>query len=275
MVVELVGGWLAGSLALIADAGHMLSDTSAIFLSLLAFRVADRPPDLRRTYGYGRTEILAALVNGAALFGLALWIGWEAVERVREPQPVDGPLLMAVAAAGLLVNVFAARVLHGHAHDNLNVRGAYLHILGDLLGSVGALAAGAVILLTGWTLADPIISVVIALLVLGSAGRLLRDAVDILMEAAPRHIDVDALGRSLSRISGLGNVHDLHVWTVTAGFVALSGHGTVEEPSLIPRVLDDIRHQAEEVGISHVTFQLEPQRLYQIAQAGGGTAAEP
>ncbi len=265
MFVELVGGWMAGSLALLADAGHMLSDSSAIFLSLLAFRVAERPPDLRRTYGYGRTEILAALLNGATLLALAGWITWEALERIRVPSPVDGGLLFAVAGIGFLVNLVAARLLHGHSHTNLNVRGAYLHVLGDLLGSAGALVAGGVILFTGWTYVDPLVSVLIAGLVLVGAWRLMRDAADVLMEACPRHIDLGRLTEALNGIPGLSRVHDLHVWTVTGGFVAMSGHGSVDAPSEIVRVLDAIRDEAGRWDIEHVTFQLEPPRLYQIA----------
>lgn len=267
MVVEVVGGLLAGSLALVADAGHMLSDSSAILLSLIAMRVAGRPPDLRRTYGWGRSEILAALLNGATLVALSGWIVWEAIERIREPQVVNGPALLGVATVGLVVNLVAAKLLHGHSHDNLNVKGAYLHVLGDLLGSVGALAAGAVILFTGWTAADPLISVLIAMLVLFSAWRLIRDATDVLMESAPRHIDVDALIGDLATIDGLSNLHDLHVWAVTPGFIALSGHGDVEDPTQIPWVLDEVRKHAEGFGISHVTFQLQPRRLYQITTA--------
>lgn len=267
MVVEVVGGLLSGSLALVADAGHMLSDSSAILLSLIALRVGERPPDLRKTYGWGRSEILAALLNGATLVALSGWIVWEAVERIRDPQPVNGTALLGVASVGLIVNLIAAKLLHGHAHDNLNVRGAYLHVLGDLLGSVGALAAGAVIFFTGWTVADPLISVLIAALVLLSAWRLIRDATDVLMEAAPRHIDVDELVKDIQGIEGLSNVHDVHVWAVTPGFVAMSGHGEVEDPTELQRVLDDVREHALGFGISHVTFQLEPRRLYQISTA--------
>lgn len=271
MVVELVGGILSGSLALVADAGHMLSDSSAILLSLIALRVGARPPDLSKTYGWGRSEILAALLNGATLLALSGWIVWEAVARIREPQAVNGPALLGVAAVGLVVNLVAAKLLHGHAHDNLNVKGAYLHVLGDLLGSVGALVAGGVIYFTGWMVADPLISILIAILVLVGAWRLIRDATDVLMEAVPRHVDMDALLAELNGIDGLFHLHDLHVWAVTPGLIALSGHGEVEDPTQMQRVLDEVKDRAESVGIAHVTFQLEPMRLYQIHRASASS----
>ncbi|MFW5904742.1 MAG: cation diffusion facilitator family transporter, partial [bacterium] len=261
------GGILSGSLALLADAGHMFTDVGAVGLSLVAMRWASRPPSPEKTYGYVRLEILAALVNGAGLLVLAGFICWEAYRRLMVPQTVDGPLMLAVAGAGLLVNVAGAFLLHEHAHENLNVRGAYLHVLGDLLGSVGAIAAAVVILTTEWMPADPIISVVIALLILASAWRLVREATDVLLEAAPAHIDVEDLLRDLNAIPDLNDVHDLHVWTLTSGFVALSGHGVIDDPQHQSHVLDEIRRVLGQHGIEHMTFQLEPRPLYQLSEA--------
>ncbi len=265
-VAEVVGGLLSGSLALLADAGHMFSDVAALGLSLFAIRLARRPPTERRTYGYARFEILAALVNGATLLVVAGLIVVEAWERVREPVEIDGPVMLGVAALGLLVNVAAAFVLHGHAHDNLNVRGAYLHVLGDLLGSVGTIAAGTVVLLTGWTPADPIISVVIAVLILASAWNLVREATDVLLESVPGHLDLTEILAELETIDGLEEVHDVHVWTLTSGFVALSAHGVVDDPAEHTRILEDVRERMGRFGIEHVTFQIEPRPLYQLAR---------
>jgi cobalt-zinc-cadmium efflux system protein len=268
MVAEVVGGLLANSLALLADAGHMLADVVALALSLWAMRLARRPPSMDKTYGYVRMEILAALVNGAALLVISGMIGWEAWQRVREPVVVDGPLLAAVAAGGLIVNLIAASLLHAHAHESLNVRGAYLHVLGDLLGSVGALVAGAIVWQTGWTAADALVSVLIAGLILVSAWQLVREATDVLLEAAPSHVDVERLLAELRGVPDLHDVHDLHVWTLTSGFVALSAHGVIEDPLDQGRVLDEVRERARRHGIEHVTFQLEPRQLVQMRSSG-------
>lgn len=270
MVAEIVGGIVSGSLALLADAGHMFTDVGALALSLVAMRLAQRPPSPEKTYGYVRLEILAALVNGATLLIISGFIVWEAWQRLLQPPDVDGPVMLAVATAGLCVNVAGALLLHSHAHENLNLRGAYLHVLGDLLGSVGAISAGLVILFTGWVPADAIVSVLIALLILISAWRLVREATDVLLEAAPAHIDVEEVLEDLGDIRGLHDVHDLHVWTLTSGFVALSGHGVIDDPRQQRRVLDEISRRLEEHGIEHVTFQLEPRRLYQIPENEDG-----
>lgn len=276
MLAEVVGGMVADSLALLADAGHMFTDVAALGLSLLAMRWAQRPPSPDKTYGYVRVEIIAALINGATLLVIAGMIIHEAVNRLRDPVTVDGPILLAVAGGGLVVNVAGLLLLHGHAHDNLNVRGAYLHVLGDLLGSVGALAAGAVIVFAGWSPADPIASLVIAVLILVSAGKLVRDATDVLLEAAPAHVDVEGVLADLASIRGLENVHDLHVWTLTSGFVALSAHGVLEDPREHSRVLDEVQERARNHGIQHVTFQIEPRPLYSIEGGGGpARASEP
>jgi cobalt-zinc-cadmium efflux system protein len=257
MVVEAVGGWLSGSLALLADAGHMLTDVGALGLTLLTAWIARRPADQSNTYGYLRWEILAALVNGAVLFGLAGWVVIEAIGRISHPAPIQGGLFFGVAAAGLLVNVGALSLLHGNHRDHLNTRGAYLHILGDLLGSVGAVVAAVILLLTGWTLADPIVSVVLSLLILVGAWRLVRDSTDILLEAVPSHISIPEVERRMRGLPGVIAVHDLHVWTVANGLVAMSGHAVVPDLALHPGVLGEIRETLGSLGISHVTVQLE------------------
>jgi len=272
MVAEVVGGLVSGSLALLADAGHMLTDAGSLGLSLFAIRMARRPASPEKTYGYVRLEILAALVNGAALLMIAGFIVVEAWRRIRDPVAVNGGIMLFVALVGLGVNVAGALLLHGHAHDNLNVRGAYLHVLGVLLGSVGAITAGLVILLTGWTPADPIISMVIALLILYSAWSLVREATDILLEAAPPHIDVEDVVRELRSVEGLDHVHDVHVWTLTSGFVALSAHGVIDDPADHARVLDEVQSRMKARGIEHVTFQVELRPLYQLPdRAQGGS----
>jgi cobalt-zinc-cadmium efflux system protein len=260
MVVEAVGGWLAGSLALLADAGHMLTDVGALGLTLLTAWIARRPADQNKTYGYLRWEILAALVNGAVLFGLAGWVVVEAIGRIHQPAPIRGGLFLGVAAAGLAVNGLALALLHRDHHDHLNIRGAYLHVLGDLLGSVGAVTAAVIVLLTGWTLADPIVSVVLSLLILVGAWRLVRESTDILLEAVPGHISMPEVERRMRGLPGVTAVHDLHVWTVANGIVAMSGHAVVPDLDAHPGVLSGIRDTLAELGIRHVTVQLETGR---------------
>ncbi|MDH4130289.1 MAG: cation diffusion facilitator family transporter [Gemmatimonadota bacterium] len=260
MVVEAVGGWLAGSLALLADAGHMLTDVGALGLTLATAWIARRPADHTLTYGYLRWEILAALVNGALLFGVAAMIVVEAIGRLQAPPEIRGGLMLGVAGAGLLVNATALFLLHGDHRHHLNLRGAYLHILGDLLGSVAAVVAAVVILLTGWTLADPIISIALSLLILVGAWRLVRESVDVLLEAVPRHISLSEVESRMRAIDGVREVHDLHVWTVTSGMVAMSGHAVVPALDAHPAVLERIRRAVGELGVGHVTVQLETGR---------------
>ena len=266
MVAEVVGGVLSNSLALLADSGHMLADVGALALSLIAMRLALRPPSAERTFGYVRLEILAALVNGATLLVISGWIVWEAWGRLGAPQEVNGPLMMGVAGVGLIVNLIGAKLLHTHAGENLNMRGAYLHVLGDLLGSIGAIGAGALILLTGWTPIDAIVSVVIAGLILLGAWRLVKEATGVLLEMVPPHVDMEGVLEDLQSIPNLHDVHDLHVWTLTSGFIALSGHGVLHDPTHHQQVLDEIRQGMELRSIGHVTFQLEPERLHQITR---------
>jgi len=257
MLVELVAGWMANSLALLADAGHMFTDVGALAMALFATWISSRPATPEKTYGYLRYEILAALVNGAALFVLAGAIVWDAVGRLAHPPDVEGGLLFAVASIGLIVNVVAARTLHRGHTESLNVRGAYLHVLGDLLGSVGAIVAGLVIVLTGWTPADPIISIGIALLILFGAWRLVRESVDVLLEATPRHIELARVEDCIATVPGVDEVHDLHVWTLTSGVVAMSGHAVVCDPEGNQQVLETVQERLADMGIRHVTLQIE------------------
>jgi cobalt-zinc-cadmium efflux system protein len=256
MVVEAVGGWLSGALALLADAGHMLTDVGALSLTLFAAWIARRPADERRTYGYLRWEILAALVNGAVLFALAGWVVVEALGRLHHPEPIRSGLFFAVAVSGLAVNAVALALLHGD-HDHLNTRAAYLHVLGDLLGSAGAVAAAIVVWATGWTPADPIISVCLALLILVGAWRLVRESSEILLETVPAHVSLAEVEASMRAVPGVCAVHDLHVWTVTTGVVAMSGHAVVPDLGHHPVVLTGIRETLGRLGIGHVTVQLE------------------
>jgi len=257
MVVEFVGGWLSGSLALLADAAHMLADVAALGLALIAAWIAQRPATPERSFGFMRLEILAALVNGAVLFAIAIGIGVEAWQRLRVPQLVNGALLLAVAAVGFVANLAATVVLHrGHEHS-LNQRGAYLHVLGDLLGSVGALIAGVIVLASGWVMADPIISVLIGGLVLVSAWRLVKESSDVLLEAAPRHIALSDVHERIASVPGVESVHDLHLWTVTSGVVAMSGHLVVKNPTDNQPVLEAVQDRMRAMGIAHVTVQVE------------------
>lgn len=258
MVLELVGGILSNSLALIADSAHMLTDVGALGLSLFVLWFSRRPARPEKSYGYLRLEILAALVNGVALVVISGLIFWQAYGRLLRPEPVEGGLMLAVASAGLLVNVFAAWMLHSSASHSLNLRGAYLHVIGDLIGSAGAILAAIVILLTGLTIADPIISVFVGVLILIGAWKLVRESVDVLLEAVPAHIDLSAVRTAIDNIPGVDDVHDLHVWTVTSGFLAMSGHAVVRDPEQNQGILQEIhRLMREKFGIAHVTVQLE------------------
>ena len=257
MVAEAAGGWLARSLALLADAGHMLADVAALGLALVVTALAQRPVTAERTFGLLRLEILAALLNGAALIVIALGVGVEAYRRVRSPGDVQGTLLLIVAGVGLAANAMGTAILHrGHDHS-LNQRAAYLHIASDLLGSVGAVLAGAIILATGWVQADPIISVLISLLILHSAWRLVKESADVLLEAAPAHIPLSDVHDRIASIPGVASVHDLHVWTVTSGVIAMSSHLVVQNPADNQRVLEAVQARLGGMGIRHVTVQME------------------
>lgn len=257
MVVEAVGGYVSGSLALLADAGHMLTDVGAIALCLLTAWIAQRPADQSKTYGYQRWEILAALINGAALIGIAVWVVVEAIGRIGTPPEINGRLFIIVASLGLVVNLVGLTLLHGSHLGNLNTRGVYLHILSDVLGSVAALGAALVVTLTGWTLADPIISIALSLLILIGAWRLVRESTHILLEAVPAHVSMAEVEQRMLAVEGVDTVHDLHVWTVTSGLVAMSGHAVVPSLERHPGALERIRQEMSGLGIGHVTIQLE------------------
>lgn len=258
MVAEAVGGWLTGSLALLADAGHMLSDAAALGLSMFAMSMARRPRTLKRTYGYHRLEILAALVNGATLVAISILVMVEAVHRFGRPEAVDARGMMGIAAGGLLVNLVALAILHQGRDENLNMRGVWLHVLTDALGTVQAIVAGALIWGFGWQWADPVASVLISLLVVYSAWSLLKEATGVLMESAPAHIDVEEVHQVLAGVSGVLQVHDLHVWTITSGMESLSAHVVVEDHRFDCAVLGDIRSTLHErFGIHHITVQME------------------
>jgi len=254
-VVEAVGGHLAGSLALLSDAGHMATDAGAFVVALLAQRVARRPPSERASYGYARAEVLAAFVNAVSMLALVAWIVVEAVQRLVAPAPVAGPMVTAVAAGGLAVNLVVAWIL-SRAGGSLNARGALLHVLGDILGSLAALAAGAVILTTGWTPIDPLLSLFVAVLILRSTWSLLRQSGAVLLERVPPHLDYGEIGRALAAVPGVVGVHDLHVWQVDAGRVVLSAHVTLARGDDWPEVLARAqRLLAERYAIGHVTLQ--------------------
>jgi cobalt-zinc-cadmium efflux system protein len=254
-VVEAVGGWLSGSLALISDAGHMATDAAAFLIALIAHGVARRPPSRHASYGYARAEVLAAFINALAMLALIVWISVEAVARLLEPVRVAGPAVMAVAAAGLVVNVVVAWLLI-RGSGGLNMRGALLHVVGDLLGSIAALVAGAVIQFTGWTPIDPILALAVALLILRSAWVLLQQSTGVLMEGVPAHLSYDAIGRALAALPGVSGVHDLHVWAMSAERVALSAHLTLVDGDAWPRTLAQAQTMlARDFGIDHVTLQ--------------------
>jgi cobalt-zinc-cadmium efflux system protein len=263
LVAELVGGILANSLALLADAGHMLTDVAALALSLFVTWFSRRPETPRRTYGYLRWEILAALLNGSMLLLVSAWIIWEAIARLRNPPRVGGGLMLGVAIVGLLANIASARVLHPAGESSLNLRGAYLHVLSALLGSIGTVVAAVIIHATGWLPADPIASLVVTLLIVASAWQLVRDSIDVLLESTPTHIALDAIRNQLEAIPGIESVHDLHVWTVTSGVIAMSVHAIVREPEQQQHVLEHVHDAMRLFGIQHVTAQLERREMYE------------
>ena len=257
LVVEVVGGLVSNSIALLADAGHMLTDVGALALSLFVAWFAQQPETPRKTFGYLRWEILAALINGSALILVSAWIIWDAVVRLGAPEPVEGGLMLGVAVAGLIVNIISARLLHAGSRSSINVRGAYLHVLGDMLASIGTVAAAVVIHYTGWLRADPVASLFTTALIIAGAFRLVRDSVDILLESTPRHIPLDAVRAQLEAIPGIESVHDLHVWSVTPRMIAMSAHAIVREPAAHQHVLEHAHVAMRLFGIEHVTVQLE------------------
>jgi cobalt-zinc-cadmium efflux system protein len=260
MVVEVIGGILSGSLALLADAGHMLTDTMALALAAFAFRVSSRPADSRRSYGYQRFQILAAFVNGLSLLLIVGWILFEAVRRLMDPPEVMGPMMLAVASAGLLVNIFAFIVLHGADRENLNIRGAVLHVAGDLLGSIAAIAAAIVIIYTAWMPIDPILSVLVALLILRSAWHLVKRSAHILLEGAPEWLDENRMqSRLIERVPAIDSIHHVHVWGLTQQHLMLTMHVALEgnppDPTAVVRRIKGVLR--EDFGIKHSTIEIE------------------
>jgi len=254
-IVEAFAGWVSGSLALISDAGHMATDAAAFLVALIALGIARRPPSRRASYGYARAEVLAAFINALAMLALIVWIAVEAVQRLLAPTPVAGPVVMVVALAGLVVNLVVAWML-ARSSGGLNVRGALLHVIGDILGSVAALVAGAVVQFTGWMPIDPILALVVALLILRSTWVLLRQSTGILMESVPGHLSYETIGRALAALPGVCGVHDLHVWTMSADRVALSAHVALTDGDAWPRTLASAQLMlARDFGIDHVTLQ--------------------
>jgi cobalt-zinc-cadmium efflux system protein len=254
-VVEAVGGWMAGSLALLSDAGHMFTDTASLGLALLAHWVARRPASSRATYGYARAEVLAAFVNALALLALVVFIVIEAVRRLLVPQPVSGGMVLGIASVGLVVNLAAAWLL-SRSGNSLNTRSALLHVLSDMLGSVAAIVAGAVIIATGWMPIDPILSLGVSLLIVRSTWSLLAQSTGVLMEGMPAHLDYETVGRALLRVPGVAAVHDLHVWQMTSERAALSAHLLIGEPTQWPQTLAAAQVLlAAEFHIDHVTLQ--------------------
>jgi cobalt-zinc-cadmium efflux system protein len=257
-VVEVVAGRLTGSLAVLADAGHMLSDTFSIALALVALTLAARPSTPRRSFGFQRAEILAAFVNGLLLVLVSAWIVWEAVQRFRDPPEILGGWMLVVGVAGLAVNALSAAILWRSGHESLNVQAALRHVLADLLGSGGVLVAAVVILATGWTVVDPIVSIAIALLIVASAWGVLRDSTAILMEATPTGIDADAVARAIVSVPGVTSIHDLHVWRITSGFDALAAHVLVGRGEDCHGLRREIERTLESsFGIKHTTLQVD------------------
>ena len=258
MLAEAIGGYLTGSLALFADAGHMLTDVIALSLGLFAVRLAQRSATPQRTYGYHRTEILVALAQGALLVGVALLLFVEAIERLGARHEILAGPMLAIAIGGLAVNLAGLALLAGGRANDLNVRGAWLHVLSDALGSAGAIIAALLVLAFGWTWADPLASIAIAALIVRSSWSLLREAVAVLMEWAPEHVDVEAIHRQLAGVPNVIAVHDLHVWTIASGMIALSGHVVVadeRERGKLLQEMSDLLH--ERFGIDHATLQIE------------------
>ena len=261
MVAEAVGGLIAGSLALVADAGHMLADTASLWLAWFAVRLARRPADLVRTFGFHRLQVLAAFTNGLTLFFIAIVIVWEAVRRLSAPVEVLAGPMLVIAIVGLLVNIVAFFVLHGAERDNLNVKGAMLHVIGDLLGSAGAIVAALVILWTGWEPIDPLLSVLVTLLILRSAWFLIRESSHILLEATPRGLDIDAMKQDLTaNVPGLALVHHVHAWSLTQERPMVTLHACVSDVTRAQEISQAIKARLKSrFGVDHATVEVEPE----------------
>lgn len=260
MVAEIVGGLLANSLALLSDAAHMLTDILALALSVLAFRFSNKPPTKKTTFGFYRLEIFAAQINGGVLAFLSLVIFYEAYKRLIEPEPIKSLLVIVVAGVGLLANIISALILHRSSKKNINVRASFLHITGDLLSSAGVIIGGGIIHFTGWYIIDPILSVMIGLIILRGAYGVVMETANVLLEAVPKHIDLEGLIGEIETIEGVESFHDVHLWTITSGIYALSAHVQIKDQmvSESTEILDKIReHLREGYSIDHTTFQFE------------------
>lgn len=256
--IEAVAGWWFDSLALMSDAGHMVSDSTALAIAALAAWLIRRPPSAMHSYGLVRAEIVAALVNSLVMVAVVVIIVIAAIRRLQDPVPVHSAGVMAVALIGLIINIAVAWIL-SRGEQTINIRAAMLHVMGDLLGSAAALVAGLVIYFTGWSPIDPLLSLLICLLILASAVRLLRDGLHIVMEGVPRHIDLPAVGRAMAAVKGVGDVHDLHIWTLSSGNIALSAHVVIPDMSQWPYILKTLRSLLhDEFAIEHSTLQPEP-----------------
>lgn len=262
MIIEAIGGFLTNSLALLADAGHMLSDSISLAIALIAFKLAEKVANYSKTYGYKRFEIIAAVINGATLIGVALYIFYEAIDRFANPPEVATTGMLIISVFGLLVNILVAWIMMrgGDTKDNLNMRGAYLHVLSDMLGSIGAITAALLIMFLGWGWADPAASVIVAVLVLRSGYYVTKASLHVLMEGTPQNIDVEDVLQTIKKTEGIQGVHDLHIWSITSGLNALSCHAVVnkqltivESESMLHRIEHDLMHK----GITHVTIQME------------------
>lgn len=269
MFVEVIVGFSTNSLALLADAGHMLSDVAAIVLSLIAIWFASKSANSRKSFGYFRSEILASLFNALALLAISGFVLYEAVQRLWGAPAVDSGPMLLVAVVGLVINLISAKLLHSSSKDSLNVKGAYLEVLGDALGSIGVIAAALIIRYTGWNIADPIISGIIALLIIPRTWSLLSQCIHILMEGVPAHIELAAVRKTVLEVEGVSDLHDLHVWTLTAGMDSLSAHVQVKERHDPQTVLTNVKEVLEhDFGIHHTTIQVEVEKL-DCAEPGG------
>ncbi|WP_082232104.1 cation diffusion facilitator family transporter [Halobacillus massiliensis] len=262
MVIEAIGGFLTNSLALLSDAGHMLSDSISLGVGVLAFTMGERAANYSKTYGYKRFEILAAVFNGVTLVLISIYIFYEAYKRFTNPPEVASTGMLVIAVIGLFVNILVAWMLmsKGDTKENLNLRAAFLHVLGDLLGSVGAIAAALLILFFGWGWADPLASVIVAVLILISGARVTKDAVHVLMEGTPKNVDLDNIIQTIEGVRGIFGIHDLHIWSITSGQNALSCHAVVDADFTIQEcqeILRAVEHELEHMGIGHVTIQME------------------
>ncbi|WP_370896065.1 cation diffusion facilitator family transporter [Chryseobacterium gossypii] len=258
MIAEVIGGMITKSLALLADAAHMLTDVAGLFLAFIAIKIGERKADSMRTYGYYRTEILAAVVNAVVLLGISIYVLYEAWQRFRNPPEIQSGSMIIVAGIGLVVNIIGMIIIRKDSNESLNMKGAYLEVLSDMLTSIGVIIAGVVMLTTGWYYADPIISAAIGLLIFPRTWQILKEAVNVLLEGTPKDVNIDDLRTALENIPGVKSLHDLHVWSLTSGVNAMSSHVVVKEGENINALLKALSDKAvTDFKIGHTTFQIE------------------